>query len=168
MLPDSSKSFVSCCGYNMGMIKWTGNDLLTSKTTKKYILPKPYKEISHADWSRTMADKSTGRENDVVMVQFVFLFTHVVSQQVSTKMDVNNSQCNGKKKNFHGNVMSPPQNVQNFSMKPLTLSSWFHLSFVHFEITFMVDKGKDHEKLFSTWLNIKNIKMYSSNPGLSP
>ena len=32
MLPDSSKSLVSCCGYNMGMIKWTGNDLLTSKT----------------------------------------------------------------------------------------------------------------------------------------
>ena len=64
--------------------------------------------------------------------------------------------------------MSPPQNVQNFSMKPLTLSSWFHLSFVHFEITFMVDKGKDHEKLFSTWLNIQNIKMYSSHPGLSP
>ena len=95
MLPDSSKSLVSCCGYNMGMIKWTGNDLLTSKTIKKYILPKPYKGISRADWSRAMADKSTGRENDVVMAQFVFLFTHVVSQQVSMKMDVNNSQCNG-------------------------------------------------------------------------
>ena len=40
----------------------------------------------------------------------------------------------------------PPQNVQNFSMKPLTHSSWFHLSFVHFEVIFMVDKGKDHEK----------------------
>ena len=32
----------------------------------------------------------------------------------------------------------------------------------------MVDKGKDHEKLFSTWLNIQNMKMYSSHPGLSP
>ena len=64
MLPDSSKSLVSCCGYNMGMIKWTGNDLLTSKTIKIYILPKPYKGISRADWSRAMADKSTGREND--------------------------------------------------------------------------------------------------------
>ena len=111
-----------------------------------------------------MADKSTGRENDVVMAQFVFLFTHVVSQKVSTKMDVNNSLRNGKKIPME---MSPPQNVQNFSMKPLTLSSWFHLSFVHFEITFMVDKGKDHEKLFSTWLNIQNIKMHSSHPGLS-
>lgn len=47
-----------------------------------------------------MADKSTGRVNDVVMAQFVFLFTHVVSQQVSMKMDVNNSQCSGKKKKF--------------------------------------------------------------------
>ena len=103
MVPDSSKSLVSCCGYNMGMIKWTGNDLLTNKTIKKYILPKPYKGISCADWSRAMTDKSTGRENDIVMAQFVFLFTHVVSQQVSMKMDVNNSQCNGKKKNFHGN-----------------------------------------------------------------
>lgn len=101
-LPDSSKSLVSCCGYNMGMIKWTGNDLLTSKTVKIYILPKPYTGISCADWSRAMADKSTGRENDVVMAQFVFLFTHVVSQKVSTKMDVNNSLCNGKK-NSHGN-----------------------------------------------------------------
>lgn len=101
MVPDSSKSLVSCCGYNMGMIKWTGNDLLTSKTIKKYILPKPYKGISRADWSRAMADKSTGRENDVVMAQlFVFLFTHVVSQQASMKMDVNNSQYNGKKKKF--------------------------------------------------------------------
>ena len=96
MLPDSSKSLVSCCGYNMGMIKWTGNDLLTSKTIKIYILPKPYTGISCADWSRAMADKSTGRENDVV------------------------------------------------------------------------NKGKDHEKLFSTWLNIQNIKMHSSHPGLSP
>ena len=164
MLPDSSKSLVRCCGYNMGMIKWTGNDLLTSKTIKIYILPKPYTGISCADWSRAMADKSTGRENDVVMAQFVFLFTHVVSQKVSTKMDVNNSLRNGKKIPME---MSPPQNVQNFSMKPLTLSSWFHLSFVHFEITFMVDKGKDHEKLFSTWLNIQNIKMHSSHPGLS-
>lgn len=64
--------------------------------------------------------------------------------------------------------MSPPQNVQNFSMKPLTRSCWLHLSFVHFEVTFMVNKGKDHEKLFSTWLNIQNIKMHSSHPGLSP
>lgn len=95
MLPDSSKSLVSCCGYNMGMIKWTGNDLLTSKTIKKYILPKPYTGISRGDWSRATADKSAGRENDVVMAQFVFLFTHVVSQQVSMKMDANNSQCNG-------------------------------------------------------------------------
>ena len=102
MLPDSSKSLVSCCGYNMGMIKWTGNDLLTSKTIKIYILPKPYTGISCADWSRAMADKSTGRENDVVMAQFVFLFTHVVSQKVSAKMDVNNSLCNGKKSS-HGN-----------------------------------------------------------------
>ena len=86
----------------MGMIKWTGNDLLTSKTIKIYILPKPYTGISCADWSRAMADKSTGSENDVVMAQFVFLFTHVVSQKVSTKMDVNNSLCNGKK-NSHGN-----------------------------------------------------------------
>ena len=101
-LPDSSKSLVSCCGYNMGMIKWTGNDLLTSKTIKIYILPKPYTGISCADWSRAMADKSTGRENNVVMAQFVFLFTHVVSQKVSMKMDVNNSLCNGKK-NSHGN-----------------------------------------------------------------
>lgn len=164
MLPDSSKSLVSCCGYNMGMIKWTGNDLLTSKTIKKYILQKPYKGISRADWSRAMADKSTGRENDIVMAQFVFLFAHMVSQQVSTKMDVNNFQRNGEK-----NISmerSPPQNVQNFSMKPLTHSSWFHLSFVCFEVTFMVDKGKDHEKLFSTWLNIQNIKMYSSHPFL--
>ena len=112
-----------------------------------------------------MADKSTGRENDVVMAQFVFLFTHVVSQKVSTKMDVNNSLCNGKKIPME---MSPPQNVQNFSMKPLTRSCWFHLSFVHFEVIFMVNKGKDHEKLFSTWLNIQNIKMHSSHPGLSP
>ena len=46
--------------------------------------------------------------------------------------------------------MSSPQSVQNFSMKPLTHSSWFHLSLVHFEVIFMVDEGKDHEKLFST------------------
>ena len=113
MLPDSSKSLVSCCGYNMGMIKWTGNDLLTSKTIKIYILPKPYKGISRADWSRAMADilKSTGRVNDVVMAQFVFLFTHVVSQQVSMKMDVNNSLCNGKKKKI-SMEMSPPQTSQ--------------------------------------------------------
>ena len=64
------------------------------------------------------------------------------------KMDVNNSQCNGKKK--ISMEMSPPQSVQNFSMKPLTHSSWFHLSFVHFEVIFMVDEGKDHDKLFST------------------
>ena len=94
----------------MGMIKWTGNDLLTSKTIKIYILPKPYTGISCADWSRAMADKSTGRENDVVMAQFVFLFTHVVSQKVSTKM----------------------------------------------------------VKYSNTWLNIQNIKMHSSHPGLSP
>ena len=79
MLPDSSKSLVSCCGYNMGMIKWTGNDLLTSKTIKKIYFPKPYTGISCADWSRAMADKSTDRENDVVMGQFFFFFAHVVS-----------------------------------------------------------------------------------------
>ena len=69
----------------MGMIKWTGNDLLTSKTIKTYILPKPYTGTSCADWSRAMADKSTGCENDVVMAQFVFLFTHVVSQKFQRK-----------------------------------------------------------------------------------
>ena len=31
----------------------------------------------------------------------------------------------------------------------------------------MVDKGKDHEKLFSTLLNIQNLKIYCSHPGLS-
>ena len=41
MLPDSSKSLVSCCGYNMGMIKWTGNDLLTSKTIKNTFYQNP-------------------------------------------------------------------------------------------------------------------------------
>ena len=40
MVPDSSKSLVSCCGYNMGMIKWTGNDLLTSKTIKNIYFTK--------------------------------------------------------------------------------------------------------------------------------
>ena len=30
----------------------------------------------------------------------------------------------------------------------------------------MVDK--DHEKLFSTLLNIQNLKIYRSHPGLSP
>ena len=165
MLPDSSKSLVSCCGYNMGIIKWTGNDLLTSKTIKKYILPKPYKGISRADWSRAMADKSTGRENDIVMAQFVFLFAHMVSQQVSTKMDVNNFQRNGKKKYFHGKEpTSKCSKLLNETTHPQ--SSWFHLSFVRFEVTFIVDKGKDHEKLFSTWLNIQNIKMYSSHPFL--
>ena len=32
----------------------------------------------------------------------------------------------------------------------------------------MVDKGKDHEKLFYALLNIQNLKMYSSHPVLSP
>ena len=68
-----------------------------------------------------------------------------------------------KKKNFHGN-----EPTSNFSMKPLTRSSWCPLSFVHFEVIFMVDKGKDHEKLFSTLLNIQNLKIYCSHPGLSP
>ena len=45
-------------------------------------------------------------------------------------------------------------------MKPLTHSSWFHLSFVHFEVIFIIHKGKDHEKLFSTLLNIQNLKIY--------
>ena len=74
MLPDSSKSLVSCCGYNMGMIKWTGNDLLTSKTIKKNIFQN-LTGISCADCSRAMADKSTDRENDVVMAQFFFSHT---------------------------------------------------------------------------------------------
>ena len=80
MLPDSSKSLVSCCGYNMGMIKWTGNDLLTSKTIKIYIF---YQNLTKGFLMQigqdAMADKSTGRVNDVVMAQFIFLFAHVVS-----------------------------------------------------------------------------------------
>ena len=103
MLPDSSKSLVSCCGYNMGMIKWTGNDLLTSKTIKKNIFQN-LTGISCADCSRAMADKSTDRENDVVMAQF-FFFTHVVSWQVSTKwMSITLNVM--VKKNFHGNELT--------------------------------------------------------------
>jgi len=120
MLPDSSKSLVSCCGYNMGMIKWTGNDLLTSKTIKIYILPKPYTATSRADWSRAMADKSTGCENDVVMAQFVFLFAHVVSWQVSTKMDVNNN--NNSNNNHHHHHHHHHNNFINLLKKAFQLN----------------------------------------------
>ena len=50
-----------------------------------------------------MADKSTGHVNDVVMAQFVFLFAHVVSWQVSTKMDVNNNNNNNNNNNHNHN-----------------------------------------------------------------
>ena len=34
-------------------------------------------------------------------------------------------------------------NVQNFAVKPLARSSWFHLSFEHFDVISMVGKIRD-------------------------
>ena len=80
-----------------------------------------------------MVDKSTNNANDLGGdLQFVSVFVFLAGAIFRRRNFSDNGYC---KKQFE------PNRDQNFAVKPLTCTWWFHLSFEHFQVISMVGKS---------------------------
>ena len=66
-----------------------------------------------------------------------------ISQETSTEMDVSVIEKNNRQFFMVGTIVDHSNDIKSSKL----CGSWFHLSFEHFDVISMIDKGIDHGKL---------------------